>query len=160
MCNFVTVTFCRIEIMHHGGHWYSDFSFPSVWYAGHTQKNGEVSEVIEDFISYPTRVQHTLSAAGTVQIFHAIPAVRFTCLLLGRGTSFQDGVTAGESFQYAAFWGVQICDYSAAWVSYTVITDPFSGSDITSKVPAWNQVKSRKIPYSPYAFTLVSSSVN
>jgi hypothetical protein len=36
------------------------------------------------------------------------------------GTSFQDGVTAGEGFLCAPFWGVQICDYSAAWVSCKV----------------------------------------
>ena len=36
------------------------------------------------------------------------------------GASFQDGVTAGKGFLCAPFWGVQICDYSAAWVSCTV----------------------------------------
>ena len=33
---------------------------------------------------------------------------------------FQDGVAAGKGFLCASFWGVQICDYSAAWVSCTV----------------------------------------
>ena len=36
------------------------------------------------------------------------------------GLSFQDDVAAGKDFLCAAFWGVQICDYSAAWVSCTV----------------------------------------
>ena len=36
------------------------------------------------------------------------------------GASFQDGVAAGKGFLCAPFWGVQICDYSAAWVSCTV----------------------------------------
>ena len=54
------------------------------------------------------------------QVSHALPAVRFSCLLWGRGASFQDGVAAGKCFMCAAFWGVQICDYSAAWVSCTV----------------------------------------
>ena len=30
------------------------------------------------------------------------------------GASFQDGVAAGKGFLCAPFWGVQICDYSAA----------------------------------------------
>jgi hypothetical protein len=66
--------------------------------AGHTHKNGAVSKVIKEFISHPTLAQHTLSAVGTVQVSHALPAVRFSCLLRGRGTSFQDGVAAGECF--------------------------------------------------------------
>jgi len=36
------------------------------------------------------------------------------------GASFQDGAAGGEGFLCAPFWGVQICDYSAAWVSCTV----------------------------------------
>jgi len=36
------------------------------------------------------------------------------------GASFQDGVTTEEGFLCAPFWGVQICDYSAAWVACTV----------------------------------------
>jgi hypothetical protein len=38
----------------------------------------------------------------------------------GREASFQDGVAAEEGVLYAPFWGVQICDYSAAWVSCPV----------------------------------------
>ena len=37
-----------------------------------------------------------------------------SCLLRGCGASFQDGVAAGKGFLCAPFWGVQICDYSAA----------------------------------------------
>jgi hypothetical protein len=58
--------------------------------------NGAVSKVT--FISHPARVQHTLPAMGTAQVSHALPAVRFSCLLRGLGTSFQDGVAAGERF--------------------------------------------------------------
>ena len=36
------------------------------------------------------------------------------------GACFQDGVAARKGFLCAPFWGVQICDYSAAWVSCTV----------------------------------------
>ena len=43
-----------------------------------------------------------------------------SCLLRGCGASFQDGVVAGKGFLCAPFWGVQICDCSAAWVSCTV----------------------------------------
>jgi hypothetical protein len=70
---------------------------------GHTQQNGAVSKVNKELISHPTRAQHTLSAAGTVQVSHALPAVPFPCLLQGRGTSFQDGVAAGEGVLCAPF---------------------------------------------------------
>jgi hypothetical protein len=70
---------------------------------GYTQKNGAISKFSKQFISHPTRAQHTLSAAGTVQVSHALPAVRFSCLLRGRGTSFHDGVAAGEGFLCASF---------------------------------------------------------
>ena len=42
-------------------------------------------------------------AAATVQVSHALPAVRFSCLMRGRGASFQDGVAAGKSFLCAPF---------------------------------------------------------
>ena len=89
-------------------------------YTGYTQNNGAVSKVNKKFISHLTLAQPTLSAAATVHVSHALPAVRFSCLLRGRGASFQDGVAAGKGFLCAPFWGVQICDYSAAWVSCTV----------------------------------------
>ena len=44
------------------------------------------------FISHLTRAQRTPSAAATVQVSHTLPAVRFSCLLRGRGANFQDGV--------------------------------------------------------------------
>jgi hypothetical protein len=72
-------------------------------YAGHTQKNGAVSKVIKKFISRPTRAQHTLSAVGTAHVSHVLPAVCLSCLLRGRGHSFQDGVAAGEGFLCAPF---------------------------------------------------------
>jgi len=81
---------------------------------GYAQKNGAVSKVNKKFISYLTRAQRTPPAAATVQVYHALPAVRFSCLLRGRGASFQDGVAAGNGFLCAPFSGVQICDYSAA----------------------------------------------
>ena len=84
------------------------------FYTGYTQKNGAVSKVSKKFISHLTRAQRTPSAAATVQVSHALPAVRFSCLLRGRGASFQDGVAAGKGFLRAPFSGVQICDYSAA----------------------------------------------
>ena len=52
-------------------------------YTGYTQKNGAVSKVNKKFISHPTRAQHTPSAVATVQVSHALPAVRFSCLLRG-----------------------------------------------------------------------------
>jgi hypothetical protein len=72
-------------------------------YTGHTQKNGAVSKVNKKFMSNITRAQHTLSAAATVHVSHARPAVRFPCLLRGRGASFKDGVAAGEGVLCAPF---------------------------------------------------------
>ena len=83
-------------------------------YTGYTQKNDAVSKVNKKFISHLTRAQRTPSAAATVQVFHALPAVCFSCLLRGRGVSIQDGVAEEKGFLCAPFCGVQICDYSAA----------------------------------------------
>jgi hypothetical protein len=47
--------------------------------------------------------RHKLSAAETVHVSYALPAVCLSCLLRGRGTSFQDGVAAGEGFMCAPF---------------------------------------------------------
>ena len=82
--------------------------------------NGAVSKVNKKFIAHLTRANRPPSAAATVHVSHALPAVRFSCILRGRGVSFQDGAAAGKGFLCAPFWGVQICDYSAAWVSCTV----------------------------------------
>ena len=72
-------------------------------YTGYTQKNGAVSKVNKKFISHLTRAQRTPSAAATVQVSHALPAVRFSCLLRDRGASFQDRVAAGKRFLCAPF---------------------------------------------------------
>ena len=72
-------------------------------YTGYTQKNGAVSKVNKKFISHLTRTQRTPSAAATVQISHALPAVRFSYLLRGRGPSLQDGVAAEKGFLCAPF---------------------------------------------------------
>jgi hypothetical protein len=69
----------------------------------HTQTNGEILEVNQKFISHPARAHHTLSATRTVQVSHALSEVRLSCLLRGRGTSFQDGVAAGEGFLCSPF---------------------------------------------------------
>jgi hypothetical protein len=55
-------------------------------------------KLIKKCISHPIQAQHTLSAARTVQLSQALPAVHFSCLLRGRGARFQDGFTAGEGF--------------------------------------------------------------
>jgi hypothetical protein len=70
---------------------------------GHTQKNGAVSKVNKECISRPTRANHTLSAARPLLVSHALPAVRFSCLLRGRGTGLQDGLAAGEGILRAPF---------------------------------------------------------
>ena len=70
---------------------------------GYILKNGAVSKVNKKFISHRTRAQRTPSAEATVQVSHALPAVRFSCLMRGRGASFQDGVAAGKGFLCAPF---------------------------------------------------------
>ena len=67
------------------------------------QKNGAVSKVNKKFISHLTRAQRTPSAAATVQVSHALPAVRFSCLPRCREAGFQDGVAAGKGFLCAPF---------------------------------------------------------
>ena len=54
------------------------------YYTGYKQKNGTISKANKKFISHPTRAQRTPSAAATVQVSHALPAVRFSCLLRGQ----------------------------------------------------------------------------
>jgi len=70
---------------------------------GYTQKNGAVLKVNKKFISHLTGAQPTLLAAATVQVVQALPAVRFSRLLQGRGASFQDGVATGKGFLCAPF---------------------------------------------------------
>ena len=65
--------------------------------------NGAVSEVNKKFISHLTRAKRTPLAAGTVQVSHALPAVRFSRFLRGRGVSLQDGAAAGKGFLCAPF---------------------------------------------------------
>ena len=65
--------------------------------------NGAVSKVNKKFISHLTRAQRIPSAAAIVKISHALLAVRFSCLVRGRGASFQDGVAAGKGFLCAPF---------------------------------------------------------
>ena len=72
-------------------------------YTGYTQKNDAVSKVNKKFISHLTRAQLTPSAAATVQVSHALQAVRFSCLLRVRGSSLQAGVGAGKGFLCALF---------------------------------------------------------
>ena len=70
---------------------------------GCLQKNGAVSKVNKKLISLLTRAQRIPLAAETVQVSHALPAIRFSCLMRGRGASFQDGVAAGKGFLCAPF---------------------------------------------------------
>ena len=67
------------------------------------QMNGAVSKVNKKFISHLTRAKRTPLAAAAVQVSHALPAVRFSCLLRGRGVSLQDGAAAGKGFLCAPF---------------------------------------------------------
>ena len=78
--------------------WSEDAARMCAGYTGYTQKNGAVSKVNKKFIPQLTRAQHTPSAAATVQVSHALSAVRFSCLPRGRGAGFQDGVAAGKGF--------------------------------------------------------------
>ena len=82
---------------------YYEIPDENLYYTGCTQKNGAVSKVNKKFISHLTRAQRTPSAAATVQVSRALPAVRFSCLLWGRRASFQDGVAAVKGFLCAPF---------------------------------------------------------
>ena len=75
-----------------------NFTSDGTSYTGCLQKNGAVSKVNKKLTSLLTRAQPTPSAAETVQVSHALPAVRFSCLMRGSGASFQDGVAAGKGF--------------------------------------------------------------
>ena len=52
-------------------------------YTGCLQMNGAVSKGYKKFISHLTRAQRTPSAAATVQVSHALPAVRSLVLTAG-----------------------------------------------------------------------------
>jgi hypothetical protein len=65
--------------------------------------NDAVPKVNKKIISHITRSQRAVYSAATVHVSHALPAVRFSCLLRGRGASFQDGVAAGKDFLCAPF---------------------------------------------------------
>ena len=77
-------------------------TFRSEVYTGCLQMNDAVLKV-NKFISHLTRAKRTPSAAATVQVSHALPGVRFSCLLRGCGASFQDGAAAGKGFLCAPF---------------------------------------------------------
>jgi hypothetical protein len=64
----------------------------------HIQKNGAVSKVIKQFISHISQAQHTLSAAGTVPVSHALPAVRFSCLQWGTGPDSKMALQQEKAF--------------------------------------------------------------
>ena len=65
--------------------------------------NGAVSKPNKKCIYHLTRAKTTPLAAATVQVSHALPAVRISCLLRGQGVSFQDGVAARKGFLCAPF---------------------------------------------------------
>ena len=67
------------------------------------QMNGAFTKVNKKFISHLTRAKRTPLAKATVQVSHALSAVRFSCLLQGRGVSLQDGAAAGKGFLCAPF---------------------------------------------------------
>ena len=87
---------CRLKGQEVRGPWVKQYNtkvnnFCSLPNTGCLQKNGAVSKINKKFISHLTRAKRTPSAAAAVQVSHALPAVRFSCLMRGRGASFQDG---------------------------------------------------------------------
>jgi hypothetical protein len=72
-----------------------------LYYAGHTQKTGAISRVDKKIYFSPYMGSTYTGNSG-------LPAVRFSCLLWGHGTSLQDGFTPGDGFLCASFWGVKI----------------------------------------------------
>ena len=65
--------------------------------------NGAVSKVNKKFFFSSYTGKPTPSAAATVQVSHALPAVRSLVLTAGLRGSFQDGVAAGKGFLCAPF---------------------------------------------------------
>jgi hypothetical protein len=53
-----------------------------IMYAGHAQKSCAVSEVNTKLVSHSMRARHTLTAAGTVRVSHAIITI-IQCVYLG-----------------------------------------------------------------------------
>ena len=58
------------------------------FYTGCLQMNGAVSKVNKKFISRLTRAKRTPSAAATLQVSHALPAVRSLTLTAGLRRQF------------------------------------------------------------------------
>ena len=118
---------------------------PGDSYKEYTQKNGAVSKVNKKFVSRLTRAQRTPSAAATVQVSHALLAVHFSCLLRGRGASFQYGVAARKGFLCDPFWGVRHawCKHGASFLNRarnsrgTVITDLDTSKRSKQKAFSW-----------------------
>jgi hypothetical protein len=81
---------------------------------GYTQKNRAISKVIKNLISHPNGAQHILPTAGTFLMRYQQFASHAYCG--AAGTSFQDGVAAGEGFLCAPFSCVQICDFSVSLI--------------------------------------------
>jgi hypothetical protein len=64
----------------------------------HRQKNGAVSKVDNNlFFPIYMAIIYTVRS-GNCPSSHALSVFPLSCLLWGRGTSFQDGVAAGENF--------------------------------------------------------------
>ena len=66
---------------------WSIFPQPHICYTGCLQMNGAVSKVNKKFISHLTRAKRTPLATATVQVSHALPAVRslvLTAVLRGQ----------------------------------------------------------------------------
>jgi hypothetical protein len=114
------VWFWILSLVNRYSNWYGNHILLTMQYTRYSQKNGAVLKVNNKFISYIIQVKHTPLAEATVQVSHALLAVRFSWSLRGNRASFQDGVAERKGFLCALFWGVQVCDYSAAWVLFTV----------------------------------------
>ena len=63
---------------------------------------------------------YTVSSGNCPSFSCATSSSLFMLTAGPRGVSLQDGAAAGKGFLCAPFWGVHICDYSAAWISCTV----------------------------------------
>ena len=81
-CVYVHTTFPKIET------WSHFTSVRTLCCIVCLQMKGAVSKVNKKFISHLTRAKRTPLVAATVQVSHALPAVRFSCLLRGCGASF------------------------------------------------------------------------
>ena len=104
----------------HKGILFSFFDMHCV-YTGYTKKMVLVQKLTRNwFLTLHGQNVHRQQRQLSKFLMHYQQFAR-SCLLRGCEASVQDGVAAGKGFLCAPFWGVQICDYSAACAACSAV---------------------------------------